>query len=494
MAKITIYQTRKEFDNRFEILSQEPEARLELLNSAGTTVLYTVGLPLTGDFELTVPDGTYVARFTVVPNILTGGMRINASNDAASQLLFSTGYYTDIKTGSQVYTSPTFTLSGLFNRISLFCTENFTFATSTFAVSVSLGICEGVAPNKERRVYFPMTGYVGTVEISDSDDPSWTIIQPSSTIYFGGLVGTTRTYYFRNQGTVITHVVNFTDCATAPPSAPLVDVTSMLLTQEATVTFSPSGTGTLKVYRQNSLVQTITNATSPYIFNAGTLGTGTYKFSITGPGGESAQSAALSVSSAPIFNTCGLVHLQLLGTWNEATTGPYTNKAIKFDNTGDLPYNAQIVSDSPLTFLIRGKNQLQRSDFSIAGTLTPDVVACLAGDNTGVDGLNEPTGFPMPVGYERGTDGVYRPSGSAPSTSVDKQIRVNITNACDATAFQIGITENYTNGTPTDTEVVRWVDGLETVVSVRSGVYPWVFVRDKANPANVSAPTKTLLS
>jgi hypothetical protein len=492
MAKITINQIYREFNGSLQPLDPQPESRLEILNSTGTTVLYTVGFPLSGLFELEIPDGTYVARFTVVPAINTGSMRLNGSNDATNTALF-TSAYDQLKSGALVYTSNTFTLSGLFNRISLFCSQDFAFTNSTFAATASLGVCDGVAPNKTRRVYFNITGWSGTVELSDSLDPSWAIIQPSSTIYFAQPVGTVVTYYIRNNGTTISIPLTFSDCSVAPPSAPVVSVPSILLTQSASITFTPSGTGTLKVYRANSLVQTITNAVSPYEFSAGTLGTGSYTFSITGPGGESAQSTGIAVSSAPVFNTCGLVHLQLLGSWNEPS-GPYTNRAIKFSNTGDLPYNGQIVTDSPLTFIIRGKNQLQRPDFALAAALTADVVNCLSGDNTGIGGLAEPSGFPMPPGYERGTDNVYRPTGSTPSASVDKQITVNITNACDATTFQVGITENYTNGIPAESEVVRWLDGLTHIVSVRSGVYPWVFVRDKANPANVSAPTKTLLS
>ncbi|WP_304234807.1 hypothetical protein [Jiulongibacter sediminis] len=492
MAIVSLNRIRKYNPDYSSVIAPiQTGLKIEILNAAGTEVLYEYIYPIgTEDIDLEIDSGSYVFKLTVLDTIISGNMSFQLVDEVPAQFLFNSGSV--LNEGNKVYTSPSVSVSSNFNNLKIFQSSSFVSEASAaaFAVNYALGICSGVDPNKTRRATFSFENYDTPLEFS-LDEQNWVIFNPNG-FYRDADVGTTVTYYFRdNNGNTDDVTITFDDCAVAPPAAPTLSDNAILTSETVDISFV-GGPGTIKVYEGNTLRQTITNAVSPYTFQPTNLNNGQYTFSFSNANGESAKSAVLTVNSSSGGGFCSLSHLDEVLTWN-TNEGDFDNVAIKFSNTGTKPYNGQVVSYQPLKFLIRGKNQVNRDDVVLAAGLTTSVKDCLAGEETGLGGLIEPTGFPMPPGYER-VGNVYQPIDSAPSENVVKRIRVNVSNFCTASAgtVQIGITASYASEPPASSEVTEWLDGLEADVVVQNGAYPWVFVRDKADPTNVSNATRTL--
>jgi hypothetical protein len=449
-------------------------------------VLYTIIHPLENNFEQEIPAGTYVFRFTVLDNITAGNIGFAYVDETQGTFSFNSGMAHN--QSNKIYTSPPISVSSVWNNIKIWQSENYVSAAT--GANFALASCYGADPNKTRRVFFAFSNYATPVQLS-LDNLDYVIISPTN-FYREADVASTLTYYFKdNTGAVVTVPVTFTDCAIAPPAAPTLAATVMLTTDTVAITFD-GGPLSIKVYEGNSVRQTISNATSPYTYSPASIGIGQFKFTITTAAGESEKSAILSVNSATNENFCNLYHLRNLGTLSEQS-GVSNLKAILFSNSGTLPWTAKIVSDSPLKFIILGKNALNLTAVTLSPQITSQTVYCLAGNVSAADGLGEPEGFPLPPGYEK-VGRVYQPTGVVAGTNKTERIRINVTNFCSAAAntVQVGVTQNYAAIPPSHTQVTQWSNGLEAEVITQSGAYPWVFVRDKNNPENVSAATRTL--
>ncbi len=492
MAKVSFNQQRKYNPDYSSVISPYQTAiKMEVFNAAGTTKLYEVLYPLGGaDFDLSLASGSYVFKATILDTVTSGNLSVALVDEVAGSAVFNSG--SNMDENNKVYTSPAVSVNNDFFNLKIFQSSSFVSSTpvADFAVSYALGVCTGIDPNKKRRANFTFANHTTPLEIS-TDNVSFVIFNPNG-FYREGDVGTTVTYYFKDaNGETDNVTITFSDCATPPPAAPTLSTSTITTAGSVTLTFS-GGPGTIKVYEGNTVRQTMTNQSSPLNFTPNNINAGQFTFSFTNANGESSKSAVLTVQSDGGGGFCSLQHLDALCEWQEPTQGPFQIKAIKFSNSGSYAWAGQIVTSIPLTFILRGKNILTRSDVALASGISTFTVDCLSGNATEPGGLTEPAGFPMPPGYEK-VGNVYQPIGTVVGNNVTKRIKANVTNFCTASAstVQIGITNNYTSQAPNVSEVVTWKDGLEADVLVQDGAYPWIFVRDKNNPTNVSEPTKT---
>lgn len=146
------------------------------------------------------------------------------------------------------------------------------------------------------------------------------------------------------------------------------------------------------------------------------------------------------VVTSPTQVNCALIgHLTPLGIWSASPSTPF--KGIKFSNTGAKPFVGQIISENPLTFVLRGKNSvgsinLQGNQFVWASGIDGSVVNCLGGADTGIHGLQPPTDFPMPPNYEL-VNNVYQPVTGGSSTRL-VTVPSKILSPCSGSTLQFG--------------------------------------------------------
>jgi hypothetical protein len=175
----------------------------------------------------------------------------------------------------------------------------------------------------------------------------------------------------------------------------------------------------------------------------------------------------ITVTSSTQVDCALITHLSPLGIWSASPNTPF--KAIKFVNTGGKPFVGQITSENPLKFVLRGKNSvgsitLQGNQFVWANGIDGTVVNCLGGADTGIQGLQTPTDFPMPPNYEV-VGGIYQPISGGSGSTVIKRVPGKIGGTCASEILQFGYSTTANN----PSSVTNWIDRQGTVLCSTSG-------------------------
>lgn len=472
-----------------QVHNVQPSATLKVYDSTNTNLISQVDYPLTQAFDLSLDAGTYVFRFTINGAITSGQVSPVFSDDVQGTPLFAPGSIIDSTTNE--YVSPAVSISSAFNSFQPYASDNLAVGqpTANFDVTVALERCEGSNP-RTRRAYFTFENFQTPIQFSNDNNTFATLVP--NNWFQQGEVGTTLIYYFIDATNATKQLtVTFTDCVTPPQSAPTLSKTAVEENENLTITFQ--GTAKVRVYKSNSVVQTITNAQSPLSWNSGNLGSGSYRFTVDDVNGESSKSSEVLVTAGPPEGFCNVPHLKEIGNWEPQGFGSLPCNALKFSNTGQLAIFAQIVTYNPLVFKPRGRNLILRNDFVFANGVTSDIIDCLFGNFTS-QGLLPPDNIPLPPGYSYDEQSqTYFPSDSPVVTSSRKRIKAVIEESCGVENFQIGVTNNYSSGSVDPSEVLEWIDGIEAEVNVQDGVYPYFFLRDKTDPGKISNATRTLI-
>ncbi len=273
-----------------------------------------------------------------------------------------------------------------------------------------------------------------------------------------------------------------------------------------TFSFTASNKTRQQWYKDNQPIAGATGST--LLINVATLAdAGAYfcrAYNECGTGTASqADSNVINLTITGGGGNCNISHLSPIGVWAASPSTPF--KAVQFSNTGSKPFLAQIITESPLVFQLRGKNaasstNLQGSAFTYASGVDSSVVNCLGGEDTGLGGLYAPTDFPLPPNYQKDANGLYTPITSA---TQNLRIPAKLPNVspCNSAVLQFGYSSAQ-NIDPTnwfDSQgVVRLAAVNNATVEVSSGgdLYQYkefavpagvyhCFARQKDDPSNV---------
>lgn len=214
---------------------------------------------------------------------------------------------------------------------------------------------------------------------------------------------------------------------------------------------------------------------------------GVYKFKLSNTNGVSPFSTSVDVQAAPV---CNFADEQYIGQWVGVTDGAFYAKS--FDNGVTFRFARR--QDSSGAFSFKKLGFLFNDSFTPANGFTKQQLAeCLTGDfgaiGTWDDDMtlvdNPPPGWIQHDGNKI----IFLPTTA-------RRIRVNVTEFCGVTAaeLQTGVTDNYGDNPANVSEVVAWTDGIEANCEFQQGKTPWVFIRKKNEPTNISAPFRTLLT
>jgi hypothetical protein len=245
--------------------------------------------------------------------------------------------------------------------------------------------------------------------------------------------------------------------------------------------------GKILVYKGTTLVKEIdTNGGSNDWFYKATE-VGVYKFKLSNTNGISDFSATVNVVAAP---ACSFSDEQYIGQWIGVVDGGFYAKS--FDN--GISFKLSRRQDSTGAYSFKKIGFVFNDSFVAANGFTKEKLAeCLSGefgaigtwddDMTLVD--NPPNGWIQHDVHQI----IFLPTTT-------RRIGVNVTEFCGATAaeLQTGVTDNYGDNLADVSEVITWVDGIEADAEFQQGKTPWVFLRKKNEPTNVSAPFRTLLT
>ena len=214
---------------------------------------------------------------------------------------------------------------------------------------------------------------------------------------------------------------------------------------------------------------------------------GIYTFKLSNTNGVGAVSASVNVALTP---TCNFVDEQYVGQWGGVPDGAFYAKT--FDNGVTFRFARRHEATDSYSF--RNIGFVFSDSFAPANGVTKGQLAeCLTGTFVSIGSMAEDNTLinNPPAGWSVfGGDKIK----FLPTTT--RRIRVSVTEFCGATAaeLQTGITNNYGDTAANVSEVPSWVDGIEADVEFQQGKTPWVFIRKKNDPTNVSAALKTLLA
>ena len=214
---------------------------------------------------------------------------------------------------------------------------------------------------------------------------------------------------------------------------------------------------------------------------------GIYKFKLSNTNGVSDFSATVDVQAAPV---CNFSDEQYIGQWGGVADGGFYAKS--FDN--GITFRLGRRQDSTGAYSFKQLGFIFNDAFTPANGFTKQQLAeCLTGDfgsvGTWDDDLtlinNPPAGW---IQYD-GNKIIFLPTTS-------RRIQVNVTEFCGVSAaeLQTGVTDNYGDNPANVSEVVAWTDGIEADCEFQQGKTPWVFIRKKNEPTNISTAFRTLLT